>query len=174
MEINFLGQDGVYADDGQSIYFYLFLLETNPIIWDDFLEYFLQSKYFINDCLPFFIKKYPKPTFRYLKHAFREDQLKANDFRIFNKVELLNYFENYSNDESWGDDRNDYIVLMNNFKKIISKENCDYYFVINKEWFPNNSNKLYSDSADLYSYYFLILWIDVENKFLNVCEWNYD
>jgi hypothetical protein len=172
MSLKFLRQDEI-NEGHQNIFRYLFLTEDVPNIVNDFLDVFLHSEDFKNDCLPFIVKGNLGKNDRFLKHAFSEEVLSITDFKEFSKEKLLHYFDVYSKDSSWGDDRADFVVLLNKFVDLIRTEKSDQFYLISKEWFEKG-NEILNDSSEFYLYYFLIIWLDRDKKVVNVCEWNYD
>ena len=173
MNLKFWGQNEFF-ENVQIIYQYSFQLIDYPIEVATFLEDFLHSKYFKEDCLPLIVKRDVEHKHNFLKRVFNEDKLSIKDFKIMSKVKLLQFFDEYSKEESWRDDRNDFVRLNKKFDDFLMKETCDTYFLLSKEWFPKNSIILDQFSVDIYIYYFLIIWIDEKEKLLTVCEWKYD
>jgi hypothetical protein len=172
MSLKFWGQDEI-KEGQQAIFWYLFLTDSIPDSPNNFFNEFIHSDNFKEDCLPFIVKKSIGKNDRFLKHAFNANNLTIADFKILSNAEILHFFDEYSKDSKWGDDKDDFIVIMNRFSTLIRKETSDKFFLISKEWF-DKANKILNEDSDIYLYYFLIIWLDVDNKMVNVCEWNYD
>jgi len=85
----------------------------------------------------------------------------------------MRFFEDCSQSDSWGDDKEDFVTLVKNFKELISKETSDSFFLISKDWF-NQGDQILNADNQFYTYYFLVLWSNMNEKTLNVCEWNGD
>src|SRR6266700_1214751 len=121
MNLKFLGQNEFF-ENVQIIYQYSFQLIDYPIEVATFLEDFLHSKYFKEDCLPLIVKRDVEHKHNFLKRVFNEDKLSIKDFKIMSKVKLLQFFDEYSKEESWRDDRNDFVRLNKKFDDFLMKE----------------------------------------------------
>lgn len=140
----------------------------------EIIDNFIKTENFSLDCLPEIVKKdRERPDF-YLRQLFDNNKISINDFKKFSKIELMNYFESFSKHDDWGDDKIDFETLLGNFKAEIENFKSEKYFLIDKDWFDKESDKIRDPESWIYIYYFLVIWIDrFENK-LTVCEWNYD
>jgi hypothetical protein len=172
MSLKFWAQTEI-IEGNQAIFWYLFLIDNISGTVNDFLNTFIHSANFKENCLPFMVKKNRGENDRFLKHAFNADALDIEDFKILKKDELFNFFDNYSREGSWGDDRADFLIIKKKLNDLIEKETTDHFYLISKEWFDKGS-KLLNDNSDIYLYYFLIIWLDSDKKVVNICELNYD
>jgi len=169
----FYGQDKICENGYQTICWYLFLVDGVYKNLNTLVDDFIHTINFKEDALPFFVKKNLGNTESFLKHAFNEEILSIENFKVFNKHELINFFDKYLADDDWGSDRGEFERILKKFYTSITKENSDTFFLISKEWFDKESN-IFNPFAYIYIYYFLIIWFDSDKKLLNVCEWFYD
>jgi hypothetical protein len=155
----------------QGIEFYWFSIDNAPLRLSNFMDEFLHSSMFKNECVSKREKEDANPIFPYLGSAFN-DKLAISDFRLLTKEEILEFFSDYSKLDEWGEDKGDFLNLFNNFSNFLSREHCNDYFIISKEWF-DSFHAILTASSKIYNYYFLIIWIN-QIKELRVCVWNYD
>lgn len=93
----------------------------------------------------------------YLGSLFTPECLSKKDFKFINSDGIYFYLEGFSDStEEWGDDKNLFKILLNEFKSLTSPfiNGC---FLINKDWFDINSNKVKQREYSLYDYYLLII-----------------
>lgn len=157
----------------QGVFWSIFSIDKLPLSEPPFIDGFVRSKNFRYDCLPDIVKENRDKKLRYLSPAFNEDVLSVKDFKVLKKDELVQHFEGYSKDGSWGDDLGDFINLKNLLKEIIQDAGSDGFFLIDKDWFGKGDAILNSDS-EFFIYFFFIIWLDAKKMTLNVCRLNYD
>lgn len=148
----------------------------HEISYDDseIIDNFIKTENFSLDCLPEIVKNDRENPDFYLRQLFDNNKLSINDFKMLSKIELINYFESFAKHDDWGDDKIDFETLLGIFKSEIENSKSDKYFLIDKDWFDKESDKIRDPESWIYINYFLAIWIDrIENK-LTVCEWNYD
>ena len=108
----------------------------------------------------------------YLKGLFTGDQLSQSDFRFMPNNSVLYYLDGFSESvEEWGEDRQ---VFKGFLKKLSDKlsDNISGTYLINKEWFDEDSPKVRSREHHIYDFYLLIVW--QHDSTLIVCEWSAD
>jgi len=172
MVFNFCGQYEI-REGYQAVFWYLAQCDPASLELKEVIRNFLHSDNFRDFCRPFIVKKYGRENNRFLRRAFNQDALELSDFKTFGKEELVIFFEDYSNTNDWREDRADFVAVMSDFDELIRKEKCDCFFLISKDWFKKG-DKLLSPDSEFYSYFFLIIWLGVDNRTINVCEWSYD
>ncbi len=121
---------------------------------------------------------------QFLNHSFNLEKIDAEDFKILSKHEVKVFFKNNISPyvEIDNDDKKESVVkavsfLTNKFSEIIEKYNSENFYVLNidsydSSWNENGNSidvKLTSH-ANIYSVYFLIIWIDYDGKKLLVCQ----
>jgi hypothetical protein len=119
-------------------------LEISQVIADKVLE---------NEIIPEKVKNNNK----YLDSLFISEYLSKKDFKFINSDGIYFYLEGFSDStEDWGDDKNSFEILLNEFKSFTSLfiKGC---FLINKDWFTSGSTKVRKREYTLYDYYLLII-----------------
>ena len=157
----------------QGLFWYSLVIDH---LFDDIshlFNEFIRSDNFSVDCRPLIVKNDSRINTRYLDSAFNYDRLSMSDFKFLSKYELLNFFDDYGNDDNWGDDRPDFKVILNKFETLLIEEISEEYLLISKEWFDKDDVLLSVDS-NVYLYYFLIIWIDQNKKMIKIIQWKYD
>jgi len=172
MRVKFLDQREIRSEY-QVIFWYTFLTEDIDNKVDDLLIEFIHSDCFREFGKPSIVSQSHIGGDRFLQGAFNLNNLDVTNFRIFSKDGLMQFFDEYSQSADWGDDRGEFIDVMNSFNKFLEKETSDCFFGISKEWF-NQGDRVLSADSGFYTYYFLLMWLDIGKKIINVCEWNYD
>jgi hypothetical protein len=163
------------TEDSQGILLTEFSLKNNSIQNDKLIiDKFLKSKHYTIDCLPDFVKNDTKHPDFYLRQLFNDKQISITDFKELKKEEIFDFFEQFSNHDDWGEDKGDFKILLEKFNSIINNYESNRFYLISKDWFGEGSDKIRKPENWIYIYYFLIIWIDRINKYLMVCEWNYD
>ena len=108
----------------------------------------------------------------YLKGLFKTEMLSVKDFKFINTNGIYYYLEGFSESvEEWGDQRFFFKNLIDKFKINCANNMCDCY-LINKEWFYDNKEKVNEREFALYDFYFIVLWIDKKDSSkLYISEW---
>jgi hypothetical protein len=132
---------------------------------------FIKSRSFTHESLQNVVKE--DLDSKYLRQAFDSDLLEIKDFKILDKKSLEKYLIDYSKSEDWSDDKKDFEILLMKFFKILQDVKADSFYMIDKDWFKE-SEKLRDPENWIYTYYFLIFWIDNNLKTISVAEWSYD
>lgn len=139
---------------------------------DKIVETFIRSKQFSFDSLHDCIKL--KPDKGYLRQAFNIEKVKISDFKKKDKKGTTKFLVDFLSEPDWGDDRNDFAKLLDRYFEIHNTfAECDYY-IISKDWFDKNDEKLIGPESWVYIYYFLIISLDRKSNVLTVSEWTYD
>jgi hypothetical protein len=172
MKITYLRQNEIRSEY-QVIFWYIFLVEDISEWEETQLIEFVHSDYFKEFVKPDIVKQTPSERNRFLKGAFNLSNLGFTDFRVFEKEGLIRFFNEYAQSGDWGEDRTEFITIMNSFNHLIENETINKFFLISKEWF-RQGDQILSQDSEIYTYYFLILWVNTARKTINVCEWNYD
>jgi hypothetical protein len=172
MEIAFLGQHEIRSEY-QVIFWYTFSIEGISKKEEDFLIEFIHSSYFKEFGKPSIVKQSQSTSDRFLQGAFNLGNLDITNFKAFDRKGLVQFFKEYSQSPDWGEDRKEFVTIMKRFGKLLEKEKNDHFFLISKEWFRQGDQILNADS-EFYTYYFLIMWLNIGEKTINICEWNYD
>jgi len=160
------------AEEFQGILMTIFSLTDNFERADNLIiDEFLKSNSFAVDCLGEKAKKNPEI---YLRQLFDNQKISVEDFRELNENEIANFFIDYSNESDWGEDRKEFKNLVEKFKTIIGNYPSDKFYLISKDWFEKDNEKIRNPENWIYLYYFLVIWFDNEKKSLIVCEWTYD
>ena len=171
MDITYLLQESVERR-GHGINWNVFSLANSCQLGENLIEEFIHSETFKEDTLPNVAKRSANRD-RFLKKAFKEEELHIRMFKKMSKVELKDFLIEYSKDDSWRDDRNDFIIIMNRFIELLQIETTNRFYLLNKDWFRADDPILSLDSP-FYTYYLLIVWVDEHRRILNVCEWRFD
>ena len=142
---------------------------------EDFLNMFLKTKFFSYDCLPKVVKTNTDLSKKYLRPAFDENKIFASDFKTFDKLNLISFFHDFTNDKDMGEEfGNEIRQVWKSLSRILVAENSDKYFLLNKEWFKKGNIKVNDPDGLIYTYYILLIWLDRKNNKLTVCTWYAD
>lgn len=108
----------------------------------------------------------------YLKGLFVGNQLSLDDFRFMPNDSILYYLDGFSEStEEWGEDRPVFKGLLKKLSDSLDK-NVEGTYLINKEWFDENSLKVRPHEHSIYDFYLIIVW--QYGSILNICEWSAD
>ena len=163
------------TEEFQGILMTVFSLTDNFERADNLIiDKFLKSNSFAIDCLPEKVRQNNKNPEIYLRQLFDNQKISIEDFRELNEKEICNFFISYSNESDWGKDRKAFKILVEKFKTIICDYPSDKFYLISKDWFDKDNDKMKNPENWMYLYYFLVIWFDKEKRTLIVCEWNYD
>jgi len=108
----------------------------------------------------------------FLKGLFYSQKLSEKDFKVIGEIGIIYYLEGFSDSEQeWGEDKPTFKRLLAKFvnNTVTNLNDC---YLINKEWFRENSEKVRRREYDLYDFYFIIIWIDKnDDSILYISEW---
>jgi hypothetical protein len=172
MNLNFLDQLEIRIEY-QVVFWYTFSIERVFGNEADLLNEFIHSNCFKEYGKPAIVRQSHTGSDRFLQGAFVLDNLDITHFRRFTKEDVMRFFVEYSKSDSWRDDREDFISLVKELNERLSKEPSDHFYLISKDWYKLDDPIVNVDSQ-IYTYYFLVMWLDRVKKVINVCEWNSD
>jgi hypothetical protein len=150
---------------------FLFTAEIN-LTTDLILDTFLRSTHFSFDSLRDVIKKDTKQGF--LRQAFVIDEIHISDFRKLNKSGTRKFLIDFLNEPDWGEGRNEFAKLLDKYLEVHDQLSEETFYVINKDWFSKDSKKVLEPENWVYTFYFLIIYVDMNSQRLIVTEWTYD
>ena len=153
------------------------LTEFSFTITDEFnndllVDNFIRSKHFSYDSLRDSMKKQSATGF--LGQAFDIERINIKDFKKYNKQQTTKFLIDFLNEPDWADDKNDFAKLLEQYFEIQDKLENEYYYILSKDWFDKNDNRVFEPQNFCYIYYFLIIYIDRASKTLILTEWAYD
>jgi hypothetical protein len=173
MKTIYLGQRKIQLNY-QAIFWYMFSMENiDPEIEESWLIEFVHSDIFKQMIRPESTRPAGPESYPTLESAFHLSHLAQTNLRTVNKEQLNRFFREYAESNDWGDDRAEFIAIMNEFFDVLETRQENKFFFISKEWF-NKGDRILSEDSDIYLYYFIIIWINMDDKIVNVCEWSYD
>ena len=97
-----------------------------------------------------------------------------DDFKQVDKNGLIKFLDDYAEEDDWETDRDDFIKIKDRYFEFLENVQSKNFYIISKEWFDQNDKRLRQEESWIYTYYFLIIWIDEIKKILTVSEWTYD
>lgn len=172
--MNFINQIQI-SENNQGFYLTEFQLDSKLDNSDDsIIDEFIKSESFTYDCLPEMIKKDKNNPDFYLRQLFDNEKISTIDFQRFGINELIDFFENYAKHNDWVDDQEDFLKVFTIFKTKLSMNKSVGYFLLSKDSFNSDNEKIRNPEGWIYIYYFLIIWVDRLERKLFFCEWNYD
>lgn len=139
---------------------------------DQIVDTFIRTKHFAYESLRNCIKKEPDKIF--LRRAFDLDKIKIADFKKFSKEETTKFLCDFLNDSDWGDDRDEFATLIDKYFEIHKQYGDNDFYVISKDWFDKDNEKVFNPESWCYTYYFLIISVDRNSNLLTFTEWKYD
>jgi hypothetical protein len=148
-------------------------IADDKIVNDQIIDTFLHSRHFTFDSLRN-VEKHNAENKSYLRQAFDIDRIKISDFRKLDKSETAKFLFDVLNQLDWGDDKTEFAKLSDKYFEIHSQLKDRDFYVINKDWFDKDDKRVLEPENWIYSYYFLILYIDSNSKTLILTEWTYD
>jgi hypothetical protein len=162
-------------EDYQGINISQFTYSNAENVSEEFLiDLFFHSKSFTEESIREIIKNDTENR-PFLRQAFEIDLIKMDDFKQTDKNKIIEFLNDYGNTNDWGDtDGDNFIKLKDKFLEFLTNVKSNNFYLISKEWFDENSEKVREPENWIYSYYFLIIWIDEIDKILTVSEWTYD
>ena len=162
-----------FAQDYQGFAWTEFALELDgQEDADQLVEAFIHSKAYSYDSLYDCIKA--KPNSGYLERAFDFDAAGLSDFKKTDNAGACKFLLEFKDEGFWGNDVNQYEKLLESYFEILDKNSKAKFYLISKDWFPSGDPKVFEPQAWCYTYYFLIISVDLVSKTLVLSEWNYD
>jgi hypothetical protein len=146
--------------------------EDRKIDNDQIVDKFIRSKQFSFDSLRDCVKD--EPDKGYLRQAFNIDRIKISDFRKTDKQGASKFLLDFLNEPDWGDDRNDFAKLIDRYFEIQKWSEKSDFYIISKDWFDKDTEKVIEPESWVYTYYFLIILVDRNMNLLTLSEWTYD
>lgn len=123
---------------------------------DQILDTFIRTKHFTFDSLRDCQKSETEK--QYLKQAFKIDHIKITDFKKCYKEQVLKFLQDFINEPDCGEDINEFAKLHDKYFEIHKQFSTDNdFFIISKDWFDNNEDKLIESESWIYTYYFFII-----------------
>ena len=140
---------------------------------EQIVDQFIHSTKFSIESLPDVKKQDLSNAF--LKQAFDPLRLSIQDFKKTSKDHVIKYLTDLENDNNWGEtDQEDFILLKNQYLNLLDTIETDCFFILSKDWFSIDDNKLRDPENWVYIYYFIIISVDIKNSMLSISEWTYD
>ncbi|WP_416439932.1 hypothetical protein [Phnomibacter sp. MR] len=139
---------------------------------DQIIELFIHSKQFSFDSLRDCVKV--EPEMGYLRQAFDINKIKIYDFKKTDKHGLSKFLLDYINEPDWGDDINEFTLLVSRYFEIHSQLGDNEFYILSKDWFNKEDERLIEPESWAYTYYFLIISLDRKSNLLTLAEWTYD
>lgn len=140
---------------------------------DQIVETFIRSTHFTFDSLRDVVKNDTENK-GYLRQAFVIDEINIEDFKKFDKSETKKFLIDFLNEPDWGEDRNEFAKLLDKYLEIHNQLPDANFYVINKDWFDKDSKKVLEPENWIYTFYFIIIYIENNLQTLIVTEWTYD
>ena len=110
-----------------------------------------------------------------MRRAFNFDKAKITDFKKYTKEEARKFLIDFLNESDWGDnDGGEFSDLRERYFEIHKKITSNDFYIISKDWFETNDERLIEPENWCYSYYFLIISVDRNSNLLTLTEWTYD
>jgi hypothetical protein len=172
--MNFINQIQI-SENNQGFYLTEFQLDSEvDNSYYSLIDQFIKSDRFTYDCLPEMIKKNKNNPDFYLRQLFDNEKISSFDFQRLDINGLIDFFDNYANHNDGGEDQEDFLKVYADFKTKLSVNKSVDYFLLSKDSFNSDSEKIRNPEGWIYIYYFLVIWVDRQEKKLLICEWNYD
>jgi len=116
-------------------------------------------------------KKYDKG---YLRQAFDINSIKISDFIKTGKEETAEFLFDFliESDRDYG--RNEYSRLLDRYFGIHNEYRNNDFYILTKDWFDKDEERLIKTESYCYAYYFLIISADRISITLFAKEWIYD
>jgi hypothetical protein len=139
---------------------------------DQIINTFIKSRAFTYDSLRDCVKK--EPDKGYLGRTFNFDKVKITDFKKYSKNETTKFLIDFLNEPDWGEDRIEFSNLLDKYFEIHKKLISNDFYIISKNWFDINDERLIEPESWCYTYYFLIISVNRNSNLLTLTEWTYD
>ncbi len=140
---------------------------------ENLIDLFVHSKSITEESRREIIKKDTENR-PFLRQAFEIDLVKMVDFKQVDKNGLIKFLNDYSEEDDWETDKDDFIKIIDKFVEFINTVQSNNFYIISKDWFDEKDIRLRQEESWIYIYYFLIIWIDEATQILTVSEWTYD
>lgn len=139
---------------------------------DQIVDTFIRSEQFsfgsLRDCVK------AEPDKGYLRRDFDIDKIKITDFKKTDKQGVSKFLFDFINEPDWGDDKNEFAKLLDRYFEIHNEFGDNDFYVLSKEWFDKEDERLIVPESWVYTYYFLIISVDRKSNLLTLTEWTYD
>ncbi|PZX53114.1 hypothetical protein LV84_03321 [Algoriphagus ratkowskyi] len=139
---------------------------------DKIVDTFIRSKQFsfnsLRDCMK------AEPDKGYLGQAFNIKKIKISDFKKTDKKGTVKFLVDFLHEPDWGDDRNDFAKILGRYFIIHNGFVENDFYIISKDWFDKDDEKIIEPQSWVYTYYFLIILVDRHSNLLTLSEWTYD
>ena len=139
---------------------------------DQIVDTFIRSKPYSYDSLRDCVKA--KPDKGYLRQAFNIEKIRVKDFKKTDKQGVSKFLTDFLNEPDWGDDRNEFDKLLDRYLEIHNEFGDSEFYILSKDWFDKEDERVFQPENRVYTYYFLIISIDRKSKSLTLTEWTYD
>ena len=150
-----------------------FAIEVDKLISNDqIVDTFIRLTKFSFDSLRDCVKA--EPGKGYLRQAFDVNKIKITDFKKTDKQGVSKFLIDFLNEPDWGDDRNEFAKLLDRYFEIHNEFGDNEFYILSKDWFEKEDEKLIDPESWVYLYYFLIISVDRKSNLLNLIEWTYD
>ena len=136
------------------------------------VDTFIKSKQFSFDSLRDRVKTEPEKG--YLRQVFNVEKVKISDFKKADKQGVSKFLFDFINEPDWGDDRSDFAKLLDRYFEIHNTLAESDFYIISKDWFDKDNEKVIEPESWVYTYYFLIISVDRNSNILTLSEWTYD
>jgi hypothetical protein len=162
-----------FNENFQGVNLTEFTIRTdNKTTTDEIVDSFIQSKSFTYESLSNCIKEEPEKNF--LRRAFDFSIIKFSDFKKTDHVGTTKFLFDFINEPNWGDDRNKFAKLLDKYFEFHSLQENRNFYIISKDWFNKDDERVIEPEHWCYTYYFLIFSIDRKSNILSLSEWKYD
>jgi hypothetical protein len=139
---------------------------------DHIVDTFIRSKQFSFDSLRDCVKA--EPDKGYLRQAFNIDKIEISDFKKTDKQGVSKFLFDFLNEPDWGEDRSEFAKLLDRYFEIHNEFGNNEFYILSKDWFDKEDERVMEPESWVYTYYFLIISIDRKSNLLTLTEWTYD
>lgn len=162
-----------FSESFQVINLTEFDMEVDEKIYtDQIVDCFIRSTHYSYDSLLDCIKA--KPNGGYLGQAFNMDKILITDFKKTDKQGVTQFLFDFINEPDWGVDRNEFALLLDWYFEIHKEFGDIECYILSKDWFGEEDERVHDPQSWCYTYYFLIILIDRKSNVLTITEWLYD
>ncbi len=150
-----------------------FAIRVDDLISNDqIVDSFIRSIQFSFDSLSDCVKA--EQDKGYLRQAFNVDKIKITYFKKTDNEGVLKFLFDFINEPDWGDDRNEFAKLLDRYFEIHNEFGDSEFYILSKDWFDKEDERVIEPESWVYSYYFLIISVDRKLNSLTLTEWTYD